>query len=358
MKSLLDRIWRGIIRTSERRGVRVWINRKRGLFADLDRVSDTMLLSRPEMPRTLIFAGKSLSDGERKAVKLLPIRTENSTLDQEEIGLALKLECRRASYDLVKGIKHPGIVATCDFGWDLIRCRGVEYHMYYLIHEFVDGIHLSEYMPSEESQLLKGRNAWFAHDDPSFQWKARIARDLCAALQWLHERGIVYSNLHPDNIIVTANPRSAESTIKLMDLDACTYEGEILSMLHDAYRCHLLYASPEQRLFIRQLDQRSDIFSTCCVVANLFSTESTFKRLRMENFALDPDSLDRRLPQAVRSYVAQGLSLHREDRPQSLVPLVGELQELSVDRRDLELNYGLKPILQEGHLGDAYKRTS
>ncbi len=106
--------------------------------------------------------------------------------------LAVKAPFRRTEYTLLQTIRHPQ-VPTC-YG----RCK--EKGRTYLIMEWIDGVPLWEYLVQKE--IIDIEEA------------TRMFTDLCSIFQMLEEQEppIVYADLHPGNVL-----RTADGRIKLID---------------------------------------------------------------------------------------------------------------------------------------------
>ncbi len=82
----------------------------------------------------------------------------------------------------------------------------------------------------------------------------KVVLQVCAALEELHDNGIVYRDIKPENIII-----SDEGRVKLIDFDAARRFTENKSA-DTRILGTLGYASPEQYGIV-QTDNRSDIYS-------------------------------------------------------------------------------------------------
>src|SRR5712692_9194174 len=81
-------------------------------------------------------------------------------------------------------LNHPNIVGVYDFG----QTDG----QYYLIMEFVDGLNLRQVLRAGE---LKPQEA------------LRIVPQICEALQFAHDEGIVHRDIKPENILLDKKGR-------------------------------------------------------------------------------------------------------------------------------------------------------
>jgi eukaryotic-like serine/threonine-protein kinase len=118
-------------------------------------------------------------------------------------------------------LDHPNIVRMID--------GGVSNRQRYLVMELVSGHPVTEYC-RERSQSLPAR--------------LRLFQDVCAAIQYAHQRMIIHRDLKPSNILVTA-----EGTVKVLDfgiarlLDTGTGGEATTTLFHPLT---LVSASPEQ----------------------------------------------------------------------------------------------------------------
>lgn len=145
-------------------------------------------------------------------------------------------------------LSHPHIVTIYDFG----ETEG----LYYLIMEFVDGVNLRQLMEEgiDSAQAL------------------RVVPQICDALAFAHERGIVHRDIKPENILVgrDGHVKIADFGLaKLLDRAvpdvSLTGQQDVLGTLN--------YMAPEQLERPREVDHRADIYSLGVVFYELLTGE-------------------------------------------------------------------------------------
>jgi len=135
-------------------------------------------------------------------------------------------------------LNHPGIVSVFDFGH-------TEDGVYYFIMEFVDGTDLRRVI--EGGQL-----------DPAEA--IAIVPQICEALQYAHEEGLVHRDIKPENILLDKKGRVKIADFglaKLLGRPATAYTltqaGQRMGTPH--------YMAPEQIEGAHEVDHRADIYS-------------------------------------------------------------------------------------------------
>jgi serine/threonine protein kinase len=178
----------------------------------------------------------------------------------DEAGFAERFS--REAKALAK-LNHPGIVTIHDFG----RADG----LYYFVMEYVDGVNLRELL---QSQRISPREA------------LAIVPQICDALQFAHDHGIVHRDIKPENILMDrrgrvkvadfgiaklaeatdhlgASPESASTTF--------TEAGEVLGTPS--------YMAPEQASHPGEVDHRADIYALGVVFYQMLTGELPGKRI-------------------------------------------------------------------------------
>lgn len=147
-------------------------------------------------------------------------------------------------------LNHPHIVAVHDFG------QAAGYH--YFIMEFVDGPNLRHLLNSGQ---ISPKEA------------LAIVPQICGALQFAHDHGIVHRDIKPENILLDKS-----GTVKIADFGlakligaeaaagtAITAAGDVMGTPH--------YMAPEQVEAPQTVDHRADIYSLGVVFYQMLTGE-------------------------------------------------------------------------------------
>lgn len=174
------------------------------------------------------------------AIKILP----------EELGHDVKFALRftREARTLAK-LSHPNIVALYEFG----NVNGT----YFFLMEYVPGSTLRDVVQSGE---LAPEHA------------LAIVPQLCDALQYAHDQGVIHRDIKPENILM-----SVDGTVKIADFGLARLLGDD-SQLHSLTATHqvmgtLRYMAPEQLESTHSVDHRADIYSMGVVIYEMLTGE-------------------------------------------------------------------------------------
>ncbi len=146
-------------------------------------------------------------------------------------------------------LSHPAIVGVHEFG----EAGG----MHYFIMEYVDGVNLRQL---EKAGQLSPREA------------LQIVPQLCDALQYAHDEGVVHRDIKPENILIDRKGR-----VKIADFGL----AKVLGLSGDALRLtvegHIMgtphYMAPEQVEHPLEVDHRADIYSLGVVFYEMLTGE-------------------------------------------------------------------------------------
>jgi serine/threonine protein kinase len=165
-------------------------------------------------------------------------------------------------------LNHPHIVAVHDFGQS-------EGH-FYLVMEFVDGANLRNILAGgglEPNEALA------------------IIPQICDALQYAHEEGVVHRDIKPENILLDSKGRVKIADFglaKLIDKPRANFTLTGSQMVMGT----LDYMAPEQRLTPQQVDHRADIYSLGVVFYEMLTGELPLGRFAPPS---QKSGVDRRL---------------------------------------------------------------
>ncbi len=175
------------------------------------------------------------------AIKTIPLNVEDPNLLVQRLQREAKA---------VGQLEHPNIVTLYDAG----EAGG----LFYMAMQFIQGETLRDRM---------NRQRWF-----SLKEIKEIFRQICAALDYAHRRGVVHRDIKPSNIMITS-----DDVVKLTDFGIAKLTGSEMTtpgMIMGTPS----YMSPEQALG-KPLDGRSDIFSLGSILYELITGEPAFPGL-------------------------------------------------------------------------------
>ncbi len=197
------------------------------------------------------------------ALKVLPPRSGDDSAFAERFTREAKALAR---------LLHPSIVTLFEFG----QADG----LYYLLMEFVDGVNLR--------QLLAG-----ARIAP--REALAIVPQICDALQYAHDKGIVHRDIKPENILLDRRGRVKVADFglaKLVESDGSSTpsDGEKVAGRHGEGRTPILteagrimgtpqYMAPEQMQNPTDVDHRADIYALGVVFYQMLTGELPGKSL-------------------------------------------------------------------------------
>jgi serine/threonine protein kinase len=182
-------------------------------------------------------------------------------------------EAARAS-----GFDHPNLVRVVDFG-------STSGDQPFVVMEFVAGRSLATIL-RREAPLEPGRIV-------------SLAGDLCRALAYIHQRGIVHRDVKAGNVLVTHEHR--RETAKLFDFGVAVELGGNETRLTTKQTAigTLSYMSPERAL-CQVFDHRADLFSLGVLLYQMLSGERPFQgtpiMIAVQNMAMDPPRIAERVP--------------------------------------------------------------
>lgn len=182
------------------------------------------------------------------AIKILPLEISQDPAFAERFQREARALAR---------LSHPHIVAVHDFGQTSGLC--------YFVMEFVDGANLRQTIRA--GSLMP-------------QQALAIVPQICEALQFAHDEGIVHRDIKPENILIDKRGRVKIADFGLAKLLGQDGGDQLLTGTHQVMGT-LRYMAPEQMQGSREVDHRADIYSLGVVFYELLTGE-----LPMGKFAL------------------------------------------------------------------------
>jgi len=147
-------------------------------------------------------------------------------------------------------LNHPNIVAVYDFG------RTGD-GLFYLVMEYVDGVNLRQAIRS---------------GGMSPQQALAIVPQICDALQFAHDEGIVHRDIKPENILIDKRGRVKIADFGLAKLLGQEAADQQLTGTQQVMGT-LRYMAPEQMEGSKSVDHRADIYSLGVVFYELLTGE-------------------------------------------------------------------------------------
>jgi len=172
-------------------------------------------------------------------------------------------------------LSHPAIVSVHEFG----EAGG----LHYLLMEFVDGANLRQL---QRAGQLSPREA------------LQIVPQICDALQYAHDEGVVHRDIKPENVLIDRKGRVKIADFglaKILGVDAetlrLTVEGHVMGTPH--------YMAPEQVEHPLDVDHRADIYSLGVVFYEMLTGELPLGKFAPPSSRVRGMKLDVRLDEVV-----------------------------------------------------------
>ena len=152
-------------------------------------------------------------------------------------------------------LNHPNIVTVHDFG--------TRENIHYLVMEFVDGLNLRQ-VTSEEKL--------------SPEMALQMVPQLCDALQYAHDHGVIHRDIKPENLLLDTHGRIKIADFGLAKLTGSANDG---TLTHTQQVMGTInYMAPEQRERPTEVDHRADIYSLGVVIYEMLTGELPLGRFQ------------------------------------------------------------------------------
>ncbi len=207
-------------------------------------------------------------------------------------------------------LHHPNIIAV----YDLVEDAGE----YFIVMELVPGEGLDQRLKAAAGHGMALGEAM------------GIFGQILAALDYAHSEGVIHRDVKPSNALITAQGR-----VKLMDFGIALLIGDKRLTASQSSIGTPIYMSPEQILYPRTVDHRSDIYSAAVVLFEMLAgqppfdadTEYAIKKQHIESPPPDLATLNPDLPPGVLRAIEVALSKAPDDRFPSAGAFLRALQE-------------------------------
>src|SRR3954466_15916855 len=263
---------------------------------------DLKTLGRYNLERTLgkgamgvVYEGLDPRLGRRVAIKtILKSHLDDDTAKDYSMRFVREAQA-------VARLNHPHIVQVYDFG--------EEGDIAYLVMEFIKGKELKAFFDASERFDLKEA--------------VRIMGELCDALDFAHNAGIIHRDIKPANVMIDAQGRT-----KLTDFGVARVQDSDKTSVERTQAGTMVgtpaYMSPEQ-ITGGNIDKRTDVFSAGIILYQFLTGEKPFtgsgawtiaKKIIQEEPPL-PSSLNNAITPLFDAVVNKALSKNPETRYQS-----------------------------------------
>jgi tRNA A-37 threonylcarbamoyl transferase component Bud32 len=164
-------------------------------------------------------------------------------------------------------LNHPNIVTVFDFGTAGPFC--------FLLMEYVDGVNLRQAM----------RAGGFTPTE-----SLSLVQDICTALKFAHEAGILHRDIKPENVLIDSRGRVKIADFGIAKLVGKDERDDATLTMHGAVLGTPHYMAPEQIETPGDVDQRADIYSLGVVFYELLTRELPIGRFAppSERSPMDP----------------------------------------------------------------------
>ena len=196
----------------------------------------------------IVYKARQRSLDRLVALKILPLDTAGDPAFEERFV--------RESRTLAQ-LTHPNIVTVYDSG----KAGG----FFYLVMEYVDGVNLRNAIAT---RALTPADA------------LAVVRQVCDALQYAHDAGIVHRDIKPENILLDGRGRVKIADFGLAKLLGRTPIEISLTATHQVLGT-LRYMAPEQIERPMSVDHRADIYSLGVVLYELLTGELPLGRFAL-----------------------------------------------------------------------------
>lgn len=216
----------------------------------------------------------------------------------------------RREAELGQRLLHDNIIRIYEYG----TSKG---GLTYIAMEYLPGIDLREYLDK--------------HGTMPFKEAVRTVVQVCRALDYAHDKGVIHRDIKPENIMLP--DQKGKGKVVLMDFGVAhsAYLGTVGT--RSTYLGTPYYMSPDQ-ISRRKVDGRSDIYSLGVVFFEMLTGKRPFDDLdpfkvlikHRESQPPKPRAFNRKVPVALEKIVLKMLNKRPTDRYKSVGALLSALK--------------------------------
>lgn len=190
-------------------------------------------------------------------------------------------------------LSHPHILTVYDFGETP--------DFFYIVAEFIDGVDLRQLMNMGRLSPLEA---------------LRIVPQICDALQFAHDQGVVHRDIKPENILLDQN-----GDVRIADFGLAKIAGgqDVTLTRTEQGLGTPHYMAPEQMTGARQVDHRADIYALGVVLYEMLTGQ-----LPIGHFEVPSKKAG--TAEALDSVVMRALAHAVEDRYQKMADVKADVQ--------------------------------
>ena len=194
-------------------------------------------------------------------------------------------------------LSHPNILTVYDFG--------ESDDFFYIASEFIDGVDLRHLMKMDRLSPLEA---------------LRLVPQICDALQFAHDRGVVHRDIKPENILIDQDGKVFIADFGLAKMLGTDAGGFTLTRTEQALGTPH-YMAPEQMMGAANVDHRADIYALGVVIYEMLTGQ-----LPIGHFAMPSEKAGTRkeLDEVVMRALAQAV----EERYQSAGEVKSDVQSV------------------------------
>jgi len=202
---------------------------------------------------------------------------------------------------LLAELQHPSIPYVITCGYIPIDDGDIPY----TVMQYISGMTLDEYTKKHAPILL----------DTALHFSAQILD----ALSFVHEKGIVHRDIKPSNIMILPSGHcyliDFSIGFKIEPQTGMTRATQTIEHLGS-----IQYMSPEQKQSMKNVDQRTDIYSYSLVLCELLSGKPELHSL---------DRTEKKYPTALKKVIERGCSYDASERYSNAHEFLRELKQVS-----------------------------